>query len=116
MSDCIFCKLAAREIPRDFVYENANIVAFNDIQPKAPVHVLIIPKKHIATVNDITTGDVGILGELVLAAREVAVKTGIAQGGYRLIVNCGENGGQAVNHLHMHVLGGRKIGPKGEEF
>lgn len=116
MSDCLFCKLAAREISTDFVYEDADIVAFDDIHPKAPVHVLIIPKKHITTVNDATNEDAVLLGRLILAAKEVAKKTGIVQDGYRLIVNYGVNGGQMVNHLHMHMLGGKKIGPKGEEL
>ena len=116
MSDCLFCKLVSREISTEFVYENADIAAFKDIHPKAPVHVLVIPKKHIATVNDTTNEDSELLGRLTLAAKEVAIKTGIAQNGYRLIVNCGENGGQLVNHLHMHVLGGRKMGSKGEEL
>ena len=116
MSDCLFCKLALREIATEFIYEDADIVAFNDTNPKAPVHALVIPKKHIATANDAIYADAELLGRLILAAKEVAIKKGIAQKGYRLIVNCGENGGQVVNHLHMHVLGGKKMGLKGEEI
>ncbi len=116
MSDCLFCKIANREISTDFVYENGDLVAFKDLHPKAPVHVLVIPKKHIASLNDAKEEDAALLGGLLLAAKEVAVKTSIHQRGYRLILNCGEDGGQIIGHLHLHVLGGTKIGRKGEEL
>lgn|SRR3989338_4396877 len=116
MSDCIFCKIVSGEISKSFAYQDNNFLAFDDIHPKAPTHVLVITKKHIPTINDASPEDEALLGKYILAAREVAVRTGIAQDGYRLIVNCGKNGGQMVNHLHMHVLGGRKMGSKGEEL
>ena len=116
MTDCVFCKIAAKEISSDLVYEGEGIVAFKDIHPKAPVHVLIIPAKHLASLNDAKAEDLALLGKLLITAKHVAQGTGIAKSGYRVILNCGEDGGQVVGHLHMHVLGGRKIGQKGEEL
>lgn len=116
MTDCIFCKIANREISTEFVYENEHLAVFKDLHPKAPVHVLAVPKKHIASLNDATEADVALLGELLFGAKEAAKKVGVHQSGYRLILNCGEDGGQIVQHLHLHILGGTKIGRKGEEF
>ncbi|MDR1832038.1 MAG: histidine triad nucleotide-binding protein [Fusobacteriaceae bacterium] len=107
----IFTKIIHREIPSDIVYENEKVLAFKDINPLAPVHILIIPKKEIPTVNDIAPEDKELIGELFVAAGEIAKKLGIAKEGYRIIVNCNENGGQEVFHLHLHLLGGKKIGP-----
>lgn len=108
MSD-IFCKIIAGEIPSTRVLEADDYIAINDIHPKAPVHVLIIPKKHITGVADLTDADAALAGKLLLATRTVAEKTGIAQSGFRVIISHGADGGQEVPHLHIHVLGGKKI-------
>ena len=107
----IFKKIIDREIPADIVFENDDVLAFRDIEPKAPTHILIIPKKEIPTVNDVTDDDAAMLGRLFLAARQIAQDEGIADTGYRLLVNCGNHGGQEVYHLHMHLLGGKSLGP-----
>jgi len=109
MTDCLFCRLAAREIPTEIVFESDNIFAFKDIDPKAPYHVLIIPKKHIPTLNDIGEEEKKIMGELLLAAKQIATHLGIDETGYRTIINCNADGGQEVFHLHLHLLGGRKM-------
>ena len=107
--DCLFCKIVAGEIPVEFVYESDTVVAFRDINPQAPTHVLVIPRKHIATINDIAPEDEAIVGKLYTAAREIAVAEGIADDGYRTVMNCNEGGGQSVFHIHLHVLGGRPM-------
>lgn len=107
----IFSKIIAKEIPADIVYEDDLVLAFRDIAPQAPVHILIIPKKAIASANDVETADEAALGRLFTAAARIARDEGIAQDGFRLIVNCNEHGGQEVFHLHMHILGGRSLGP-----
>jgi histidine triad (HIT) family protein len=107
MTDCLFCKLATGEITPTVVYETDHILAFRDIYPRAPTHVLVIPKQHIATLNDLD--DPALAGELLLAVREVARLAGIAEDGYRTVINCGGDGGQEVFHLHAHVLGGRTL-------
>jgi histidine triad (HIT) family protein len=104
---CLFCKIAKKEIPAEIVFENERILAFRDINPQAPVHILIIPKRHIPGLNDITQSDSVLLGEMANIARELAKKENIDEAGYRLVVNCGPNAGQAVAHLHFHLLGGR---------
>ena len=104
--DCVFCKIVAGEIPTDFVHEHDDVVAFRDLNPQAPVHVLIIPRKHIPSMDDATADHDVILGRMLLAAREIAAKEGIA-GAYRLVNNCGAPAGQSVFHLHLHLLGGR---------
>lgn len=109
MSNCIFCKIISGEIPAKKVFENDNIIAFNDINPEAPVHILIIPKKHIASVNEITEQDINIIGEIFLAAKEIAKNQGVSEDGYRVVTNCGEKAGQSVQHLHYHLLGGRNL-------
>ena len=109
MTDCLFCRLAAKEIPTEIVFESDNIFAFKDIDPKAPYHVLIIPKKHIPTLNDIGEEEKKIMGELLLAAKQIAAHLGIDETGYRTIINCNADGGQEVFHLHLHLLGGRKM-------
>ena len=108
MSD-IFCKIIRKEIPSQIVMENEDWIAFHDIHPKAPVHVLIVPRKHIAGVADLEAEDVELAGRLLLATRLVAEKMGIAQSGFRVIISHGEHGGQEVPHLHLHVLGGKKL-------
>lgn len=107
----IFSKIIAREIPADIVYEDDLVLAFRDIAPQAPVHILIVPKQEIATVNDVSASDEAALGRLFIVAAKIASDEGIAENGYRLIVNCNADGGQEVFHLHMHILGGRRLGP-----
>ncbi|MBI4830299.1 MAG: histidine triad nucleotide-binding protein [Candidatus Lindowbacteria bacterium] len=109
MSNCIFCKIADGEIPADKVYEDASILAFKDIQPQAPLHIVIIPKKHIETLNDVSETDARLLSDLVFTCQKLAKEQKIAEKGYRVVVNCNRDGGQAVFHLHAHLLGGRKM-------
>jgi len=111
LADCIFCKIVEGAIPSKKVLETDTVLAFHDIQPAAPVHVLLIPKKHIPTMNDVTAEDASVLGDIALAAQQVAETLGIKERGYRLINNCNEEGGQVVYHLHVHLLGGEKLGP-----
>ena len=109
MEDCIFCKIANKQINTELVYENENVVAFKDINPKAPIHILIIPKKHITTVLEIDNTDKEIVSDMYKAVREIAKKMKIDEKGFRLITNCLEDGGQEVMHLHMHLLAGKKL-------
>lgn len=107
--DCIFCKIAGKEITVPIKYEDESIIAFNDKNPQAPVHVLIIPKEHIATLNDVTNKTEALLGKMAIIAKEIAEKEKVSASGYRVVINCGENGGQLIEHLHMHLLGDRKL-------
>jgi histidine triad (HIT) family protein len=107
--DCLFCKILKGDIPAAKLYEDEHAVAFNDINPQAPVHVLIIPKKHIPTVNDIKPDDEGIVGHLFTVAAKIASDKGIATSGYRSVFNCNSDAGQMVFHLHLHLIGGRKL-------
>ncbi len=109
MSDCLFCKIVAGEIPAELLYEDDHMVAFKDINPQAPMHHLIIPKKHISTINDLTVDDEALLGKMYLAAKALAEKEGVANDGYRTVMNCGESAGQTVFHIHLHVLAGRNM-------
>lgn len=109
MTDCLFCKIRDGEIPSEKVYENDDVLAFRDVNPQAPTHVLIVPRKHISTVNDLQDEDRGIMGQLFLAAQDIAGAEGIAEDGYRLVVNCNAKAGQTVFHIHMHLLGGRNM-------
>ena len=109
MSECLFCKIRDGEIPAEMVYEDDDVLAFNDVNPQAPVHVLVIPKKHISTVNDIGADDAALVGKMVQAAKEIANQRKIAADGYRLVVNCNQNAGQTVFHIHLHLLGGRRM-------
>lgn len=109
MSDCLFCKIVQGEIPSEKVYETEDVFAFRDIQPQAPVHVLLIPKKHIASAHAIEPDDRVVIGNIHLAAQEVAKSLGIADDGYRLVTNIGQHGQQTVHHLHYHLLGGRQL-------
>lgn len=106
--DCIFCKIARNEIPSQKLYEDDEIVAFNDLEPQAPVHVLIIPKAHISSANEITAENSDIIGKIFMVAAKIAKEQGLNKG-YRIVNNCGEDGGQTVQHLHFHLLGGRKM-------
>ncbi|AVI63990.1 histidine triad nucleotide-binding protein [Halomonas sp. GFAJ-1] len=107
--ECLFCKIINREIPADIVFEDEHVLAFNDISPQAPTHHLIIPKKHIATLNDIESGDLAIIGRLQYTAAQLAKQQGFADDGYRVVMNCNEMGGQTVYHIHMHLMGGRQF-------
>ncbi len=109
MTDCLFCKIVRGEIPADVVHETDHILAFNDITPQAPVHVLIIPKNHVATLNDLTSDDGELMGNMVIAAKDIATELGIEKEGYRTVFNCNRHGGQEVYHLHLHLLGGRQM-------
>lgn len=109
MDDCIFCKIAAGEIPAERVYEDEAVVAFRDLNPQAPTHVLVIPRRHIATLNDVTPDNASAIGRLFSAARAIAEQEGFAEQGYRTVINCNEAGGQTVFHVHLHLLGGRMM-------
>jgi histidine triad (HIT) family protein len=109
MSDCIFCKIVAGDIPADKVYEDDLVIAFRDLNPQAPTHVLVIPKRHIATLNDMTADDEAIVGRMVQAASKVAAQEGLTEAGYRTVMNCNADGGQTVFHIHLHLLGGRQM-------
>lgn len=108
--DCIFCKIIEGAIPSKKVFENDSVVAFHDITPQAPIHILVIPKKHIASMNDVESGDFALIGEVHRAAQQIARELGIADTGYRLINNCGKDSGQVVFHIHYHLLGGGQLG------
>jgi len=106
---CLFCKIVAGEIPARMVKENEHVLAFHDVNPVAPTHVLVIPRKHITSVHDANPDDQAMLGSLMLTAKEVAETLGLGADGYRLVINTGKNGGQSVFHLHLHVIGGRPM-------
>lgn len=109
MSECLFCKIVAGDIPSDKVLETDNVLAFRDINPEAPTHVLVVPKKHIASLNDADDADRALLGDLLLAARGVASSEGLSESGYRVVINTMKDAGQVVFHVHVHVLGGRGL-------
>jgi histidine triad (HIT) family protein len=109
MSDCLFCKMVSGQIKPNTVLETDDVLAFRDIHPQAPTHVLVVPKRHVATINDLQAADAELVGKLYLAAREVARKDGIAAAGFRTVMNCNADAGQTVFHLHLHVLGGRRM-------
>lgn len=106
---CLFCQIIAGEIPAKIVYQDDTVLAFEDIAPKAPTHILVIPRKHLATVNDLTDTDTAVAGRLVQTAKILAKKLGIAEDGYRLVINCNDQGGQEIHHIHLHLLGGRQM-------
>lgn len=106
MKNCIFCKIIKREIPTEMVYENKNFIVFKDISPRAPTHVLIVPKKHIVSINHLKEEDKGLMGELFLVTKKIARNLEINKKGYKLVFNVGKGGGQLINHLHLHVLAG----------
>ena len=111
--DCLFCRMAVGEIAVDKLYDDDLVFAVRDINPRAPAHVLVIPKEHIATARDLTVEQASLLGAIFGAANKVAGDLGIADAGYRLAINVGDNGGQTIYHLHLHLLGGHKLGPEG---
>jgi len=106
---CLFCRIVARELPSDIVHENDHVLAFRDLRPVAPTHVLVIPKRHVAAVREAEDTDVELLGQVMLGTRDVARKLGLVTGGYRVVMNNGEDAGQTVFHLHAHVLAGRPL-------
>ena len=110
--ECIFCRIVAGEVPSDIVYQDEDFLAFRDISPQAPTHVLVIPKTHITSLAELTEGQQGLVGRLIIIAKNLAEKEGIAEGGYRLVINCGPDGGQVVPHLHLHIIGGRRLKDK----
>ncbi len=109
MADCLFCRIASGEIPGDIVYQDDHLIAFNDINPQAPTHVLIAPRRHIATLNDIDVDDADLIGRLVHCAKTVAAQRGHAERGYRTVFNCNAEAGQTVFHIHLHLLAGRPM-------
>ncbi len=109
MLDCAFCKIIAGEMPGDIIYEDEEIVAFHDINPQGPVHVLIVPRKHIDSVLDLSAEDRELVGAMLLRARDIAKKLGVDEKGFRLVINTGKYAGQAVYHLHLHLIGGRRM-------
>lgn len=109
MSDCIFCKIAAKQIPTQVVYEDTDVLAFKDISPKAPTHLLVIPKKHIEKLSDLQPGDAELGGKMLLAVGKIAEQIGIKDNGFRVVINNGKYAGQEVFHLHFHVLGGKQM-------
>jgi histidine triad (HIT) family protein len=110
MDNCLFCKIVGGQIPAQIVYQDSECVAFRDINPQAPTHILIIPRRHIPTTNDLQSEDQALVGHLTLAAAEIARQEGIEEEGYRLVMNCNEGAGQSVFHIHLHLLGGRGFG------
>jgi len=106
---CIFCKIVEKEIPAQVVFETEDVIAFNDLNPQAPHHILIIPKKHYTTLNDVSVDESSVLGKLISTATHIATKLGIAEDGYRVVMNCNRDGGQSVYHIHLHLLGGRHM-------
>ena len=108
MQDCVFCRIVARESPADVVYEDDHVLAFKDIYPKAPVHVLIVPKRHIASIMAMEPADAELIGRCLVAARRIGEQSGFAERGYRVTVNCGPDGGQVVYHVHFHFTAGRR--------
>ncbi len=109
MADCLFCGIVAGEVPSEKVYEDDEVLAFRDINPQAPHHVLVIPKKHIASLAEAGDEDAGLLAKVIIKVRDIAADLGLDEEGYRMVVNCGPNGGQTVGHLHFHLLGGRRM-------
>lgn len=109
MENCIFCQISQHVLPAQIVYEDELVIAFHDIEPQAPIHLLVIPKKHITTLNDLQEGDAALVGRLQVTAAKLAEQLGFAEAGYRVVMNCNQDGGQTVWHIHMHVLAGRAL-------
>jgi histidine triad (HIT) family protein len=109
VSDCLFCKISNGDIPASIVYQDDRVIAFNDINPQAPTHVLIVPKRHIETLNDLQSEDDGLVGEMVRRAAAIAKERGVGEGGYRTVFNTNRHAGQTVFHIHLHLLGGRSM-------
>jgi len=107
--DCIFCQIVAGKVPCEIIFQDETVIAFHDINPQAPTHLLIIPKRHIPSLAHLSEAELSLIGHMVNIANQLAKREGIAEGGYRLVINCGEEGGQLVPHLHLHLLGGRRL-------
>ncbi len=107
--DCIFCQIVSGEVPTDIVYQDEEVIAFHDIKPQAPVHLIIIPRRHIPSLVHLSEADLSLVGDMVGIANQLAKREGVADSGYRLVINCGEEGGQLVPHLHLHLIGGRRL-------
>ena len=112
MADCVFCKIIKREIPSDIVYEDDRVIAFKDVNPAAPIHILVVPKKHIENLLQVSEEDGDIITYIYKVINKIAIDNNFAQNGFRVIANCGKDSGQEVMHIHFHVLGGRKLGDK----
>ena len=112
MEDCLFCKIIDKKIPSKIVYEDEEIIAFEDIHPAAPIHILVIPKKHISTLADLEENDEQVIGRIFTVINKIAKEKGFIEKGYRVISNCGEDGCQEIKHIHFHLLAGEKLGPK----
>ena len=112
MDDCVFCKIIKGEIPSEKVYEDEDVIAFKDINPVTPIHILVIPKKHIATLLDVTEEDSHLISKLFVAINKIAKQIGIEENGFRIVANCGKDSGQEVMHIHFHLLAGKKLGTK----
>jgi histidine triad (HIT) family protein len=108
-AECVFCRIVAGQAPARIVYEDARVIAVEDINPQAPVHVLVIPRRHVPTLNDLVESDDGLVGEMVRRAADIARARGVAESGYRTVLNCNRGAGQSVYHIHLHVLGGRRL-------
>lgn len=109
-ADCLFCRILDGAVPADIVFEDESLIAFRDINPQAPTHILIIPRRHIATINELDESNAAVVNDLFLAARRIAASEGLADDGYRVVMNCNEGAGQSVFHIHLHLLGGRRLG------
>lgn len=109
MKECLFCKIVDKEIPAEIIFDSNKLLAFKDIDPQAPVHILIIPKEHITTTNDLSNKHNELIGDIILTAKRLASEYDIAEDGYRMVLNCNKKGGQAVYHIHLHLLGGRQM-------
>ena len=107
--ECLFCRIVRKEVPAEIVHEDDDVIAFRDIDPQAPVHVLVIPKEHIATLDDLEAGHASLFGEMTVVITRLARELGLIEGGYRVVANCGEGAGQSVFHIHYHLLGGRPL-------
>ncbi len=110
--DCIFCQIVAGEVPSEIIYQDEGVIAFRDINPQAPIHLIIIPRKHVPSLVQLSEAEPSLIGHMVAAAGQLAKEAGVSETGYRLVINCGEWGGQLVPHLHMHLLGGKKLSGK----
>ncbi len=112
MEDCIFCKIIKKEIPSEIVYEDERVIAFKDVNPAAPIHILVVPKKHIVNLLEVSKEDSDLISYMYQVINTIAIENGFAENGFRVIVNCGKDSGQEVMHLHFHVLAGKKLGDK----
>jgi histidine triad (HIT) family protein len=111
MKNCLFCAISAKTIPSEIIYEDNSVIVFKDLYPKKPIHWLVVPRKHIASINKLETEDIELIGQLILVIKKLAVKHGFADNGYRIVINTNAHGGQEIDHLHIHILAGAHVGP-----